>query len=67
MMTVKDVEARVAEIRALAHDPEAAHSREDSLWAEVLDTIASGWSDDPRNLAYAALQTQKIEFARWCA
>jgi hypothetical protein len=37
------------------------------LWERALRAIASGETDDPRSVAAAALKTQTIEFARWCA
>jgi hypothetical protein len=67
MVTVDEVEAEVARIRAMAADDEAAHSAEDDLWHRVLETIASGQGDTPWRLAKAALKTKEIEFQRWCA
>lgn len=72
-MTPADVRKR---IRALVkfveeRDFEAAHSREDDLYRDVLVAIAT--SDENvdacvlRGLARAALKTQKLKFARWSA
>lgn len=66
-MTVDEVEAEVARIRELRWDDEAAHSAEDNLWEKVLRLIASGETDTPAELAAAALKTQTVDFARWCA
>lgn len=66
MMTVDEVIARVNEIAACAGDDEAAHGMEDRLRADVLRAIVDG-SPRPEALAAAALQTDIIEFARWCA
>jgi hypothetical protein len=65
-MTVEDVEKRVVEIRQRAWDDEAAHSDEDSLRDDVLQTIADG-AENARALALAVLETSKIDFSRWCA
>ena len=65
-MTVDEVITRVNEIAACAGDDEGAHSMEDKLRADVLRAIVAG-ADRPEALAAAALQTDVIEFARWCA
>ena len=61
-----NVRQRVEEIRAKANDDEAAHCMEDELHKGVLEAIANG-ATCPIELAHEALQTLKIEFARWCA
>lgn len=73
-MTVDEVLQRVEDIRAVAHDGEAAHSKEDALHVDVLRVIAEmGERSDAHpdlamaELARAALTTLDIEFARWCA
>jgi hypothetical protein len=67
-MTLEDVQARVAEIRSIgAGDPEAAHSKEDDLYRDVLQFIAYGPQGLHKELAYAALETQEEDFPRWCA
>lgn len=67
-MRVEEVIKRVQEIEAVADrgDPEAAHSREDSLYFDVLVAIASG-SRNMRRLAQEAVKAAEIEFVRWCA
>ncbi len=65
-MDVVDVRKRVEQIRGVVADDEAAHSREDRLWEDVLTAIAK--ADCPEaKLALAALETRHIEFGRWCA
>jgi hypothetical protein len=64
------VRQEVRSIRVLAkRDPDATHSREDKLRAEVLTYIASGQAtkNDAIALAQAVLKTAEIEFARWTA
>ena len=66
-MNVKDVLEKVQEIKMMAHDDEAAHSREDDLHQDVLRAIAEGRCDDQSACAEAALKTLDIDFSRWCA
>ncbi len=70
-MTVEDVRARVEEIRAKAEegDDEVAHSREDDLYRDVFQAIIATCQPEsyPWAMARAALKTNEIEFARWCA
>lgn len=66
-MTVDEIKAQVARIRARAGDDEMAHMAEDELHQSVLHAIASGECDDAKASAAAALETLEIEFARWCA
>lgn len=66
-MTLDDVKQRVAEIRAIGRrDPEVSHGNEDALWENVLRAIADG-APNAAELAREALETAKIDFARWCA
>lgn len=62
-MTVEEVLNRVDEIRRNAPDDEKAHDLEDALYRDVLQYFA----DNGYRIAAEALETQKIEFARWCA
>ena len=66
-MTVTDVIAAVGEVRAIAHDDEAAHSREDALYERVLRAISENACADPAGCAREALKTAEISFARWGA
>lgn len=65
-MDIADIEGRIEAIKKMAADWEAAHSWEDQLYRDVLEAIANGASD-PRELAKAALASQAIPFARYCA
>ncbi len=64
------VRQEVRAIRLLARtDPEAAHGREDKLFADVLKYIASGLAtkNDAVALAEECLKSKDAEFARWTA
>lgn len=65
-MDLEFVKDEVAAIAAMIGDDEAAHSKEDKLYAEVLRVIAKGTTNGAE-LAKAALKTKKLDFARWCA
>lgn len=67
MLTVKTIENRVEQVRALAHDPERAHSEEDRLHVDVLHAIATRQCRNSAACARAVLKTRDISFARWCA
>jgi len=65
-MTLDEVIDRVNQISRLAGDPEAAHSKEDDLYEDVLKHVA--WANHECSaLAAAALKTKDIDFERWCA
>lgn len=66
-MTPESVRARVQQIADLAGDFERAHSEEDKLRREVLHAIAHGLCEDPVACAAEALQTEDLDFARYCA
>ena len=66
MITIREAQKQVAEIRAIAHDAEAAHVKEDVLHADVLRAVAAG-SPDAQKLAQIALRTQRIKFGRYCS
>ena len=65
-MTVEHVQKEVLLIEKSKGDPEAAHSYEDRLYNIVLKIIAIG-APNAKELAKAALETNKINFPRWCA
>lgn len=50
-------------------DPEAAHAREDKLFADVLKYIASGLAtkNDAIALAEEVLKSKETKFVRWTA
>lgn len=59
---------RVKSLTALAHDPERAHSEEDSIRENALRWIAEHSNDARcRVLAQLALETSEVKFGRWCA
>jgi len=68
-MTVQDIAALTEVIRKTAEqgDYEVAHGMEDTMLVKVLTAIANGQGDSPYLLARAALQSQRITFARHCA
>jgi hypothetical protein len=65
-LTAEDIARRLAEIHAVRGDDEAAHGMADDLHRDVLAAIAAG-APDPALLAAAALRTETLGFARWCA
>jgi len=63
-MMVIDVIDCVEDIHRVRHDGDAAHSKEDKLYEDVLRAIA----DDclfPQLLAKIALKTKQIKFTRY--
>lgn len=66
-----DVIARIQQMAEGANaswpDDEQLHAVEDSLWAEVLQSIAQGRCTDPAACAREALKSCKIDFCRWYA
>jgi hypothetical protein len=67
-MTLADVLARVEAIKAAAGDWESTHLMSDSLWADVLRSIAAGTAEDPAALASAAVSgVTDLKFERWYA
>ncbi len=65
-MKVNDVVDRLAAIRDAAVDDEA-HQLEDQLFSDVLEAIADGTAEDPREMARLALSSLEIDFHRWYA
>ncbi len=68
-MTIKDVRAKLKEIRAKAAegDYEAAHSKEDDLFEAVLRYIAKDPVGELALLAGEALKSKRIKFGRYAA
>ena len=70
-MTIKEIRKEVKRIKSLSvSDYEAAHSAENSLWENVLETIQSLPHPDGLHmmeLATEALKTKKIKFSRHTA
>ena len=66
-MTREDIIKRIEHIEDIAGDDEMAHSEEDRLYQDVLESIAKGTCYNPQDAALLALSTEAIGFARWCA
>jgi len=66
-MTEADINRKLKEIEAISGDDEAAHSKQDALFREVLEFIAKHGAYRSASLAEAALKVLDIEFSRWCA
>jgi hypothetical protein len=66
-VTPERIQDRLAVIKSIAQDPEAAHGTEDGLFIEVLVAIAEGLCDDPAECARLALTSRDIDFPRWRA
>ncbi len=58
-IAVEDAKNLLERIQRSSDDDEAAHSLEDQLHYRVLLTITE--------LSKVAVETSKIDFARWCA
>ena len=65
-LTAEDIARRLADIHAVQDDDEVAHGKTDALHRDVLAAIAAG-APDAALLAAAALRTETLDFARWCA
>ena len=65
-MTIQEVKIRIKAIAAVADDDEVAHRMEDELFRDVLEAIADGAVHGPA-LAAMVLETDDIDFNRWCA
>jgi len=66
-MTVKDIREQIELIRGSMNDPEVAHSTEDGLYRQVLQSIADGTCENPVECAKEALKTMALNFCRWYA
>jgi len=66
-MDLKEIKLRVKDIEKEKYDDETAHSLEDQLYQDFVDHIAKTGNDEQKKMARAILQTNKIDFARWCA
>ncbi|MCK9597645.1 MAG: hypothetical protein M0R06_01315 [Sphaerochaeta sp.] len=66
IVTLKEVEQRLEEIKAIAWDDEVAHIKEDELFYDVVYTIASG-KRGGKQLAAEVLKSLDIGFVRWHA
>lgn len=66
-MTVAYVDAEVLSISMIKSDTEVAHSKEDSLYQEILQAIADHNCDKPAQCCKAALKSKQINFTRHMA
>lgn len=67
-MTIEEVHAKLAEIKAVMKDPEKAHMKEEALYISVLVAIAEQrHGEQPEALAAEALVARGFPFPRWCA
>ena len=68
-MMVADVYEYIDRITRSAPDYEAQHAIEDAMHVDVLKAISHGSLDGdlPDELAHAALQSEDIDFPRYCA
>lgn len=67
MMNIEDVFRKLSEIADVVGDYEAAHSREDDLYYDLLKAIAAGECDDPEACARVAISSKHLDFPRYCA
>ncbi len=65
-MTMTEIETRIAVIKNLQRDPEAAHTAEDDLRADFILSVAEKKNSLGRK-ARLVLTTTDIDFARWYA
>lgn len=68
-MTPNDILKSLEEIQKYADedDDESAHSAEDSLYVELLESISNDKCTDPKTCARLVLESNKMKFNRWCA
>ena len=66
-MRIEEVAIWVEGIKVIASDDERAHRSEDALFMAVLESIAEGSSENPKEMARLALTSRKIDFGRYCS
>jgi hypothetical protein len=66
-MTKKEIEERIAKIKDVSYDDEAAHGMEDKLIHDVLIAIKDGKVRSAKSIAKAVLKVKELDFARWCS
>lgn len=64
MISLDEVRRRVSELAKAGELDSDAHLEEDAIREDVLRAIASG-APNPKELAAAALETEKFKFPRW--
>lgn len=69
-MDIKEVKLRIAKIENISGDDEVAHSMEDKLFHEFVESIIQGeyksW-DEIIDVAKELYKVRDIDFERWCA
>lgn len=67
-MNLKEIKARIDDIREVAGDDETAHAREDELYADFIAFVAENpMSRGLADKAKLVLSTRDLKFERWCA
>lgn len=69
MITPENIISQVAEIKKYADkgDDEVAHSRQDSMYEDIISAIANDMCPDPKTCCLEAIKSWDIPFAHWCA
>lgn len=66
-LTLAAIKEHLDNISRVRGDDEAAHIREDALWALVLQHIADDTCENPKEAAALVLKSQAVQFGRYCA
>lgn len=66
-MTMSEIKKRVQEIEECSNDNERAHGLEDGLRLDFITFISNGGAKDIKQKAALVLQTEDMDFSRWCA
>lgn len=66
-MKIKEIKEWIEEIKLAEGDDESQHSLEDGLYQCFVNYIANGGRTQLKEKAKLIAQTQKMNFARWCA
>jgi hypothetical protein len=66
-MDLEECKSRVANIRKIAGDDEAAHCSEDGLYFDFIKYVAESADEELAAMAKEILKTEDIDFARWYA
>lgn len=69
LINIEQAKEKLADclLAAQANDHELAHTLEDALHHDVIETIAHGYAENPQALATVAALTAGIDFQRWFA
>lgn len=66
-MSKDELRERINKIQENSYDDEVAHSLEDDLYRDFIESLAAGTITSPATMAKMLLETKKMDFARWCA